>query len=391
MNELMFENTGLFDRMDLRKRNDLKNKAPLGYNVAENASRVRGVYRPIRNLPVAFKRGNLTDFEGYVWTQGKFIGKYDIKTFVNNAGAVDLSYQNSPAKLGIKNNTTGVFSAFLNAKSGAVEDVAFDAPYWGNSADIEGLIGPFNGYSQDITEVYTLRDTEYNIIDPVSGALIDTAAIAGPLNATLRQAGDSDVTASSYRLAGVAISDTIRETRNNNYQYQRKTEAITLAKEGYLVLPFVVENSATLTLDAPNAVAPVNFNTIGSVQRDVSFDQTVMFVKDPALLISGADIKVDGWGNPILSADVEVLDRDEATIKLVDMQFAYDMPMGNEIEGFPGLEVAGNQTGGLEWSVWSLAKKVEAAAGRATDVDSIRTAVVGKNLYGYAVVYYNIA
>lgn len=392
-NDLLFENTGNWDQAQLRQRDDLTIKPYFGYNVAENAERVRGTYRPIHNLPVVFRRGNRDDFEGFVFSQGKFLAKYD--RLVASSG---WTYQDDVQKLGVTSISTGKFKAFKKA-DGSLADANYDNEYWGSHGDIEGFLMPANGTNFSCQDYYGSLDTLFSIINPVDGVAINDTTVASGTKATLRNGlGLSGGTA---KLSGVAIADRMRETRNNSYQYQRKIEAITVAKEGYLRLPFVIADAAHagfLDTDWHSPVAGVsslvNYQAaIAKKQFLASKDQTVLFVETLADLVSGAIVKIDMFGNPVLTSDTNYADPEAAgmgaRIRLVDFNFEVRMPFGNETISYPGIDVASNSTGGVDAMVWALAKKLESTS---LSINDLADLIIGgtNKYYGYATIYYDI-
>lgn len=393
-NDLLFEETGAWDQAQLRRRDDLTIQPYLGYNVAENASRVRGTYRPIRNLPVLFRRGNRDDFEGFVFSQGKFLAKYD--RLINSSGWV---YQDDPQKLGVNSISTGKFKAFKRA-DGTVQEASFENEYWNSHGDIEGFLMPANGTNYSCQDYYGTLDTLFSIINPVSGADINSTTIAGSgSKATLRDGlGRSGSTA---KLSGVAIADKFRETRNNAYQYQRDHQAITVAKEGYLRLPFVIADSGhdgyldtDFHIPGSNVTSLANYTTAtGFKQFLASRDQTALFIQKKSLLVSGAKVYIDMFGNPILTdnaAFADLLNVAVAEIQLVDFNFEVRMPFGNETIQYPGIDVASANTGGIDFPVWALAKKLEDSTLSINDLADLIIGGTDKKWYGYATIRYEI-
>jgi hypothetical protein len=394
-NDLLFENTGVWDQAQLRQRDDLTVKPYFGYNVAENAERVRGTYRPSRNLPAQFRRGNRDDNEAFVFAQGKFLSKYD--QIINSTG---WKYQDDTKKLGVSSITTGEFYAFTKASGGA-QLVKSENDYWGANGDIEGFIMPANGSNVNTQDFYGTIDAQYGIINPVTGSAITDAAVAAGVAASLRD-GLAEA-ATTAKIAGVSIADTMRETRNNAYQYQRKIGALTVAKEGYLRLPFVIADVGHAGFTAiDDAALPLltyaNWTAFlaaaAGKQYLASKDQTSLFVESPAQLLSNAPVYIDRFGNPcLLSSGTAASFADPAdfgaVIRLVDFNFSVRMPFGDETTSYPGIEVASNETGGIDFPVWSLAKKLESSS---LTTKQLADLIIGgtDKWYGYATIYYDI-
>jgi hypothetical protein len=398
-NELLFQETGAWDQAELRRRNDLTIKPYFGYNVVENASRTRGVYRPIRNLPVRYRRGNRDDFEGFVFSQGKILMTYDARIY----NGTTWSYQNDPKKLGVKNTVdnppndlAGEFFAFKRA-DGSLQKSPFNSPYWGYSEDIQGFLAEANGTDVNVQEYFGTLDTLFGIIDPVTGLDINDTNIASGLAATLRNGLGAP--GSTAKVAGVCMEDTIRETRNNSYQYQRKIGAITVAKEGYYRIPFVIastNHSAFGSIQTAGAVSThgdyIGADGIGHVQFTATKDQAALIVDGPASLVTGAKIRVDKWGNPIITTAAGYVDTVPlgAKFTLTGFDFAVRMPMGNETMHYPGIEVASNQTGGIDYAIWALAKKIENST---LTVQQLRDLIIGSDSarwYGWATIRYEV-
>lgn len=383
---LLFEGTGLWDQAKPRERKDLSFKPYYGYNVVKDISRTGGVYRPVRNLPVLFRRGGVNDFEGFVFAQGKFLSKYDHLIWNTN-----WQYQDAQTKLGVSNVATGEFYAFIKASGGAVLVKPHDA-YWGASQEVEGFLMSCNGSSaSSVQEYFSAEDVSLGGVDPVTGSLI---AVNTP--ATLRNSlGLSGGTA---RLCGVAIGDTMRETRNNAYQYQRDVEAISVAKEGYLRVPFRIAGDAfTFDTGAAALLTTSNWTTYlssaAAKQYTATKDQTALLVESPDGLISGAPIRIDRFGNPVIAVASVANYFDPATvgatIRLVDYTFDVTMSFGNEVTTYPGVEVAGNQTGGIDFAVWSLAKKIESPTLTVKQLADLIKDTTNR-YYGFATIYFNI-
>jgi len=399
-NELLLQETGAWDQAELRRRDDLTIQPYFGYNVVENASRTRGIYRPIRNLPVRYRRGNRDDFEGFVFSQGKILMTYDPK--IHN-GSV-WSYQNDAKKLGVKNivqisptELAGEFYAFKKA-DGNLQKSPFSSPYWGSSEDIQGFIAEANGTNTNLQEYFGTLDTLFNLIDPVTGAEINDTTILSPGTAAVLRNGLA-LSGGTAKLAGVCMEDTIRETRNNSYQYQRKIGAKTVAKTGYYRIPFVIAgtgHTAFSAIQAATAVASYADYTgalgTGHVQYTATKDQAALIIDSPEALVTGAKVKVDKWGNPIITSDSAYTDLSTlgAEFYLTGFDFAVRMPMGNETMHYPGLDVASNQTGGIDYAVWALAKKIESST---LTVQQMRDLIIGSDSarwYGWATIRYDI-
>ncbi len=399
-NEFLFAETGAWDQAELRRRDDLTIQPYFGYNVVENASRVRGIYRPIRNLPTQYRRGNRDDFEGFVFSQGKILFSYDARIFDGSK----WSYQNAKEKLGVKALIDGAggvkggdFYAFRKADN-SLQVSPWNSPYWGYSDDIQGLVGPANGTSQSVQDYFGTLDTLFSIIDPVTGDDINDTNVATGVKATLRQnLGASGATA---KVAGVCMADTMRETRNNGYQYQRKISAITVAKEGYYRIPFVIAGTGhtgfTAVQDPTLAGATLgNYTTLTSHKQYIATkDQAALIIENPASLLTGAKVYVDKWGNPIIPDAANVgnyfdLSTVGADFTLTGFDFSVRMPMGNETMHYPGLEVASNQTGGIDYSIYALAKKIEPSS----TVEALRNLIIGSESarwYGWATIRYEV-
>lgn len=399
-NELLFQETGAWDNAELRRRDDLTIQPYFGYNVVENASRTRGIYRPIRNLPVRYRRGNRDDFEGFVFSQGKILMTYDPK--IHN-GSV-WAYQDDAKKLGIKNivqtsgtELAGEFYAFKGA-NGTLQKSPFNSPYWGSSEDIQGFIAEANGTDTNLQEYFGTLDTLLGVIDPVTGAEITDSAVVSPgLASTIRNG--LSLSGGTAKLAGVCMEDTIRETRNNAYQYQRKIGAKTVAKTGYYRIPFVIAGSGHTDFSAIQAATAVasyaDYTGVlgtGHKQYTATKDQAALIVDSPAALVTGAKVKVDKWGNPLITANSAYTDLATlgAEVYLTGFDFAVRMPMGNETMHYPGLDVASNQTGGIDYAVWALAKKIESST---LTVQQMRDLIIGSDSarwYGWATIRYEI-
>ncbi len=64
--------------------------------------------------------------------------------------------------------------------------------------------------------------------------------------------------------------------------------------------------------------------------------------------------------------------------------------MGNETMHYPGLDVASNQTGGIDYAVWALAKKIESST---LTIQQMRDLIIGSDSarwYGWATIRYDI-
>lgn len=401
-NELLFQETGAWDQAELRRRDDLTIQPYFGYNVVENASRTRGIYRPIRNLPVRYRRGNRDDFEGFVFSQGKILMTYDSKIYDNVNST--WSYQDDPNKLGVKNirqtsptELAGEFYAFKRA-DGSLQKSPFNSPYWGSSEDIQGFIAEANGADTNLQEYYGTLDTLFDVIDPVTGAEInDTTILTLGTKAVMRNG--LFLTGGTAKLAGVCMEDTIRETRNNAYQYQRKIGAKTVAKSGYYRIPFVIAGTAHTAFPGIQAATVVTSLAdytgplgTGHIQYTATKDQAALIVDGPESLVTGTKVKIDKWGNPIITSASGYGDPFAlgAEIYLTGFDFAVRMPMGNETMQYPGLDVASNQTGGIDYAIWALAKKIESST---LTVQQMRDLIIGSDSarwYGWATIRYDI-
>jgi len=430
--ELTVDGAGEFHLRQLRKREDLFTRK-FGYNCVHDLKRERGTYRVVRNTPVAFEKTESVpatiDKEGYVFAQGKILGKYDPLTFdAALCAAGSWKAQADARMLGVKQldgPNAGEFYAYID-RNGAAKAVKADDPVYGNSEDIEGFLALMNGGAATVQEKYSTLDAFYNIIDPVTGTLITNANAA--TTDAIRRTGADTAAANALKIAGVAKEDTMRETRNNHYHYQRNTVAITVGKEGYMTVPFVMlapakiydggswqdpstnQKKGTISgLDGTNFVLGDNPQTLAlnSAQRMATQDQTALIVHSPDLLASQRNVYVDHWGNPLLSIAANVgvsgagyVDVAGGNIKLVDFKWANQLPMGEYLNSYPGHDVPGNQTQGIVWDIWRLAKKLFSyKSGTAYTDKEIMDIILGTNslgalslgrVFGYAVIRFDI-
>jgi hypothetical protein len=430
--ELTVDGAGEYHLRRLRSRDDLFTRR-FGYNVVHDVERVRGTYRPLRNIPVAFEKTEsqpaTIDKEGYVFAQGKFLGKYDPLTFDASLCSVGTWKAQADGKmLGVATlagPNAGEFYGYIDA-NGAAKLVKRDDTSYGNSEDIEGFLGLMNGGAASIQEVYSTVDAFYKIIDPVTGTLITTVNAAS-INASLRTGADT-AAANAFKLAGVAIEDTMRETRNNAYHYAKNTVAMSVAKEGYMTVPFVImapaktyggswaapsstQKKGTISgLDATNYVLgdDPSAPSLTSAQRGATQDQTTLIVHAPDLLTSQRQLYIDHWGNPLLSPSANqvpatgtgYVDVGVQHLKLVDFKWANQLPMAEYLNSYPGLDVPGNQTQGIAWDIWRLANKLFSyKSGTAYTKSEIMDIIMGtgtlglKSLgrcFGYAVIRFDI-
>lgn len=375
--EISVDGAGKYRSRVLRTRTDIK-EAQIGFNVVRDSARDYGAYRPIHNLPVMFLKGSHVDKEGYVFPQGRILGMYDRQIYDSGA----WKYQTDAKKLGVWSSsgiTDGKFYGFINKESGGAELVNFNDSQFGYSPDIEGFVGPMNGYkTAAVQDLYGANDYSFGAIDPVTGTEIKSG---GATNATLRDAGTAT---SKFRIAGVAIRDQMRETRNNHYQYQREISAVATSRQGYLTVPFIVGGSGSdVTIDA---AAP---DVANSVQRSISADQTVLFVEDATDLFGRATINVDAWGNPFLGHSGGVGDAYNVVEfgKLVDFTLAVEMPWAKYVQTYPGIDVAGTGTGGIEQQIFYLARKIK---GSSYTVKQLVDFILDSESFGFATIYYDL-
>jgi len=378
--ELTVSGAGKYNLQSLRRRDELT-EAQIGFNVVHDIERRHGTYRPIRNLPILYKKGNITDSEGYVWSQGKILGKYDRRIYTGGA----WKYQDDAKKLGINDIATGEFYGYINRDSGSAEKVDFNDSDWGNSEDVTGLLGPMNGMDADIQDPYDSNDAGFRAINPVTGDLINSTYISTNPDASLRALGDP--VNSTFELCGVAFEDAMRETRSNNYQYKRMTEAFAVAKRGYLTLPFVIADGGTLTITLDASTPASSAAILASEQRGVSADQTILWVESADLLQTGNVVKVDGWGNPILASNTSTQFVMEFGT-LVDFTHAIRVPYAKWVNTYPEMEIAGTGTAGLAHDIFYAARKM--AANTSKTVEDLAEDIEGSDLFGYATIYFDI-
>jgi len=382
MSEITLEGAGAYHEQLIRKRSDVR-EAQIGQNVVHDTKRyAANAYRPIRTLPSLFERGstaNTIDKEGMVWAQGKFLGKYDRQ--INSTG---WKYQDDEYKLGIQTGklATGEFYAYIDVNGSGIP-VAFDNPDWGNSIDIKGFLGPANGSAYGLSDKYTALDVWLKRIDPKAGALV-----AADGQASIRAKWASDT---KYPIFGVATRDTMRETRNNHYHYQRNIEAFGVAKEGYLTLPFAV-SGGDLTVDGDLAADPFVRIAASATQQDlVSRDQTILFLGAATDLVSGTKLVVDAWGNPFKNAAGSY--PTDMNIVLTDFTFSTDIPWGKYVNTYPPIEVAGTGTTGKEAQIFYMVRKIMETNSPASTftIGNIATYLENNpNLYGFATIRYDI-
>jgi hypothetical protein len=417
----------------MRQRDDLFTRK-FGYNCVHDIERVRGTYRVVRNTPVMFEKTEsqpaTIDREGYVFAQGKFLGKYDPLVFDASLCSVGSWKAQADTKmLGVKTldgANAGEFYGYIDT-SGAAKVVAANDPVFGNSEDIEGFVTLMNGGCGDVQEKFSTTDAFYKIIDPITGTLITTAN-ASAINAVLRKGGDT-VAANPLKVVGVAAADTMRETRNNHYHYQKNTVAMSVVKEGYMTVPFVIlapakiyaggwsaasatEKKGTLSgLDGTNFVLGDDPSAIAlsGAQRGATLDQTALIVHAPDLLSSNQKVCIDHWGNPLISVAANIAPATGtgytdspagANVKLVDFKWGAQLPMAEYLNSYPGLDVPGNQTQGIAWDIWRLAKKMLSyKSGTAYTDAEIMDIIMGTStlggkslgrIFGYAVIRFDI-
>lgn len=383
--EISFDGTGNWHKQKHRNRNDL-NKRQIGHNVLHDEDRSWGTLRPTRNLPSLFKKGDHVDNEGYIFSQGKVLGKYDRRIWNGSA----WEYQDVVGKIGLQSVTTGEFFAYTNA-DGVAQKVPFGDSKYGYSVDIDGFVVPFNGSKYDVQDYFGAIDGDLRIIDPVTGTAI-TSSNAAETAASFRE--KSDPGASRLELFGLAKADTMRETRNNAYQYMRMTEAMSVSSEGYITVPFYVMGSSESDSPIQGISLPEEWTTFlaGSMQRAVSLDQSVMFVHDAANLATGNVPKVDMWGNLLLtSAATDASYNDVQLGTIVTFNHVVTTPYAKWVDTYPEMDITGTGTGGTDYDLYKLCKKIRTFRGDNTSISDIYgeiTDTSGK--YGWVTVYYRI-
>lgn len=386
MGEIDINGAGLYNQQKLRPRSDLR-EAQIGFNVLHDVDRhSANAYRPIRNLPTLFQRGNYVDKEGMVWAQGKFLGKYD-RTINNGSNWI---YQDDKNKLGVDTLTTGEFYGYIDV-NGTPQKVAFDNPIFGYNIDIKGFLGPMNGYSSPVSDVFTAEDEAKGIVNPVDGTVVSAGDAA-----SLRDAGLA--TGSTFELFGAATRDTMRETRNQHYNYQRDVEAFGVAKEAYITVPFAIAEgkidgaTAAGGLNLDGVAAPVATNQ----QSKVSADQTVLFVENAENMQTGTDVVCDAWGNPLLADTASgQMGETNYTLKtgtLVDFTFAHEVPYAKYAPTYPFVEIAGTGTNGIDHQLFYLARKIKqyAPTPATPDVQTLADYVRNNELFGFATIRFDI-
>ena len=363
MEQLSVDGAGNYSNQVVRRRDDLTNSR-LGFNVVHDSIRERGTVRPVRDLPSIFSKGDQVDKEGFIFPQGRILGKYDTKNYVG--GAWEYNVNQGLAAV------DGTFNAYTDA-DGAAQTVAYDDIKWGNSSDIEGLVAPANGNftGGPFTDAFTSRDEDLAIIAPKTGA-----SVTDGMAASVREHSGTG----ALKLFGVAKADTMRETRNNHQSYFRDTEAITVVKQGYITVPFLVDG-AVIGAESYTAVSATDVPNFA-----ISKDQTILFVQDRIDLINGATVHVDAFGNPILTIAADA-DHDVEFGNLVSFNHNVTLPFGEMTATVPNLELAGTGTQGIEYDVFYLARKVFPSATKKQIADYLNSA---DGMIGYATIYFDI-
>lgn len=174
----------------------------------------------------------------------------------------------------------------------------------------------------------------------------------------------------------------MRETRNNHYQYQREIAAVATSRQGYLTVPYVIAG-------AHLAIDPAAPNVATSEQRSLSADQTMLFVEDATDLFGRATINVDAWGNPFLGHAGGIGDAYNVVKfgELVDFTRAVEMPWAKYVNTYPGIDVAGTGTGGIEQQIFYIARKLKGAT---YTVKQLVDFIMDSEAFGFATIYYDL-
>lgn len=347
---------------------------PLGFNYVNEVVRRHGAYRPARNIPISFLRGNVNDYEGFVWSQGKILSVVPSNIYAG------LAWTKPGITAGLKAGGTGAF--YVRRGDSSSVEVPYGHNVFGYSNDIEGFIVPANGSIIDVNELYTTYDADLTVIDSSTGSSI----VAGVTPAITRGALSGNTV-----ISGVALSDQMRETRSQSVSYLRETEAFAIGKQGYLYVPFAVSSATDFVFETYNGAV---FDAAGN-HSIITKDQAALLVAmgDEGLLRPGSVLEVDKWGNPIIYTDPSNgYSSFGGTFVLDSISFGFDIPQGEKFYTPPGTTVAGNQTAGIEEHLYYLAKKV-ARLGVAVDPDSPTEmkAFINGGRFGLARVYFDFA
>jgi len=313
-----------------------------------------GAYRPHRFLPALF--ASLNDQEGYVFPHGTIIAAANLVDGAGNfasAAGIDSS--------GFQNMGTGF--------SGTIKDSV--RGIYGYDRTLDGVIMPANASNAAINDYVSASDVDIK-------RMLSSGAVAA--------SGDINVTVALQRAAsmlpiGAIVHQTMRETAGTNMSYALSTQAYSVCRYGVLNVPYVVADSTRIN-------APSKQPSGGDAgYKAVYWRHQFVLVTDTALMQPEAKLRVDGNGKLILTADSSTY---PATFGKIISWTNQTFPSLNAfVDGFPGLNVPGTNTGGTTRRLFDFIQRILQAQGGAGSIADV-IAELEAGHYGMVRIMFNL-
>lgn len=305
--------------------------------VVEQSWMMYGAFRPHRFLPALYV--SLQDQEGYVIPHGNIVSAYGIRT---GAGVWNQN-------IGV--DETGDFYVGLGFKGPMKANVN---DLYGYDRTIDGVIVPTNGTNAPVNDLYTKWDVEINRIKS-SGSIVTDVDI-NTNTALVRPAAMKPI--------GVVVAQTMRETHGSNLSYALNTAAYSVLRKGVIKIPYVVQG-------ANRIVNPIKSD---AGYNSVYWRHQFLTIEDPATVGHEVQVYVDGNGKMTLPTTPGAA-HTASFGKIVSWTNDVYDPLRARVDGMPGYDVPGTNTGGLDRRLFDFVKRIRAANGQTVAINDIVQAV----------------
>lgn len=322
--------------------------------VFEQEWTVFGAYRPHRFLPALYV--SLQDQEGYVIPHGTVVSSENIKAPV----AGNFNAYNTEAGLTVG----GQFFHGLDNQGTPMQQNVREL--YGYDTTLDGVIVPTNGSLAAVNDPYTMYDLiiSRNRLD---GQLVSQADVTGGATAITRNPGIP---------IGVMHHQVMRETQGVNMQYRLYTAAISACTYGVLNIPYIMADATTI---ANPVITDVGYNA-------VYWRHQFLFVQDMTKLQPSFRPSVDAYGKLILPTTPANFPQQFG--KIISWTNETFPDLMSRVQGYPGLDVPGTNTGGMTRRLFDLIKRIRTAHGLPVKISDI-VADLNSGKYGMIKVLFN--
>lgn len=324
--------------------------------VIEQNYKTHGAFRPHRFLPSLVQ--SKQNLEGYVIPHGTIIS---LETLRNPDGSWN-------ANAGI--DATGKQAQAVGVAGNIQLDVN---SIYGYDRTLDGIVVPTNGTTNPINDLNTSVDVAVKTLRSTGGYV--QQADVNTRVALTRRPGNIPM--------GIMYHQIMRETAGNHMSYRQETAAWSAMRYGILHIPYVIAGATTIATP----------DKLGSAVPDVGYSSVYwkhqfLLVEDPAIMRTERFLSVDGNGKFILPSAANAANYPFQFGRLLTWTTELFPLLTAEVDGYPGLNVPGTNTGGATRRMFDFVASILTAHGQPAAIKDV-TAELKTGKYGMCKVLIN--